>query len=48
MATKTKKKVTEDMIRKQAQKIYDERIKKEISGSAEDDWQQAKEVLSVK
>ncbi len=44
-ATATKKRVTENDIRKKAQKIYEERIKKGIPGDAESDWVKAEKEL---
>ena len=44
-ATSKKKNVTENDIRKRAEKIYNERITKGIPGSSESDWLQAEKEL---
>jgi hypothetical protein len=44
-ATAKKKSVTENDIRKRAEKIYNERIAKGIPGSSESDWLQAEKEL---
>jgi hypothetical protein len=44
-ATATKKRITENDIRKKAQKIYEERVKKGIPGDAESDWVNAEKEL---
>ena len=40
--------ITEDDIRRRAQEIYENRVKKGISGSAQMDWVQAEKDLGVK
>ncbi|UCH15160.1 MAG: DUF2934 domain-containing protein [Bacteroidales bacterium] len=44
-ASSRKKKITENDIRKRAEKIYNERVAKGIPGDSESDWLQAEKEL---
>lgn len=46
--TSTAKLVNEELIRKKAQEIYHERVKKGIHGTPEEDWHKAEKLLKAK